>query len=424
MIDPEVYLMKMSAFSRMLRIEGLSVGTAETADACRILTVLGMDDRARVKTALRTVYAKSREEQATFDRVFDGFFIPEAAMRRQAEEFMRQQQALEQGRREAERDLQLNGKAMELSESQRETYAAMPASAREGLRAFLERYRESAERSPDLYNNFIHSVFAKTLMEQQLMMEDAALGCEDIDPELGLMFRDISSFQDAEIPRAIDFVRRLSQQINAELSAKRRRGSHSGALDFRRTIRKGLETGGSFYRLSHRKRRTRRRCLTLVCDVSGSMLQFSEFVLRFMQALGSVSDSSRCFLFSEEMVEADPFSLQNMDLFRGYVRDSGVYGKGTNLGAALEKLCALRPSALSAATTLVILSDTKTVDQPRALRALAEAKRMCGQLLFLNPLPENRWPHLKSAQAVSSVCPMLSCNTLSALSRACRGLIG
>ena len=154
------------------------------------------------------------------------------------------------------------------------------------------------------------------------------------------------------------------------------------------------------------------------------MLQFSEFVLRFMQALGSVSDSSRCFLFSEEMVEADPFSLQNMDLFRGYVRDSGVYGKGTNLGAALEKLCALRPSALSAATTLVILSDTKTVDQPRALRALAEAKRMCGQLLFLNPLPENRWPHLKSAQAVSSVCPMLSCNTLSALSRACRGLIG
>ena len=33
MLDPEVYLIKLSAFSRMLRLEGLAVGTAETADA-------------------------------------------------------------------------------------------------------------------------------------------------------------------------------------------------------------------------------------------------------------------------------------------------------------------------------------------------------------------------------------------------------
>ena len=119
MLDPEVYLIKLSAFSRMLRLEGLAVGTAETADACRILLLLGFEDRDRVKTALRTVYAKSREEQRIFDRTFDSFFLPEEAMRRQAMEHARREAEIEQGRREAERDLQLNGRPLDLSHEQR-----------------------------------------------------------------------------------------------------------------------------------------------------------------------------------------------------------------------------------------------------------------------------------------------------------------
>ena len=79
MADLGVYSEKLSYFSRMLRREGLTVGPQETADACAILVALGLEDRENVKTALRTVYAKSREEQLTFDRVFDGFFISEEA---------------------------------------------------------------------------------------------------------------------------------------------------------------------------------------------------------------------------------------------------------------------------------------------------------------------------------------------------------
>ena len=68
MADPAVYLEKLSASSRMLRLEGLSVSPKETEDASRLLIALGMEDREQVKTALRTVYAKSREEQISFDR--------------------------------------------------------------------------------------------------------------------------------------------------------------------------------------------------------------------------------------------------------------------------------------------------------------------------------------------------------------------
>lgn len=418
MNDPAVYLEKLSAFSRMLRLEGLSVSPKETADAAQILSMLGFEDREQVKTALRTVFAKSREEQLTFDRVFDGFFISEEAMRAQAQKQMQREAEMEQARRQAEQELE----TVNLSDEQLDTYAAMPDEARQKLRRFMERYRDSAERNPELYNNFIHSVFTKTILEQQMLMEDAAVGAEAADPELGLLFRDISEFKDTELPKAISMIQTISRQINGELTAKRKRNGHTGKLDFRRTIRKGLETGGSLYRLKYKKKRSRRRHLVLLCDVSGSMVQFSEFALRFIQSLNQVAESSRVFLFSEEMFEADAFSLQNMDLFRDYVRKCGIYGKGTDLGSALERLCQANPAALNASTTLLVLSDTKTIDQPRALSALQEAKRLAGRVLWLNPIPEGHWQHIRSVQSFASVCSMVSCSTLSALAAACRKL--
>ena len=422
MAEPGVYLEKLSAFSRMLRLEGLSVSPKETADSAQLLTVLGFADREQVKTALRTVYAKSREEQLRFDRCFDGFFLSEEAMRQQAKEQMEREQQMAQQRQVA--DQELENVPVELTEEQREAYAAMSERERQRLQNFMERYKNNAERNPNLYSNFIHSVFARSIMEQQMLIEDAALGRESMDPELGLMYRDISEFKDTQIPKAIDMIRSIAQQINGELSAKRKNAGHSGLLDFRRTIRKGLETGGSFYKLRYKRKHRRRKHLVLLCDVSASMVQFSEFALRFIQSLNQVSESSRTFLFSEGLYEADAFSLQNMDLFRNYVKQSGVYGRGTDLGTALEKLCAMQPAALNDATTLLILSDTKTIDQPRAIAAFKEAKRLAGRVIWLNPIPENKWKYIRSVQVMASLCPMLSCSALSALAAACRKLTG
>ena len=318
--------------------------------------------------------------------------------------------------------LQKSGQAEGLNQEQQYAFANMDDVDREKLQKFVEKYQENAERNPKLYANFIHSVFAKTLLEQQIRMEEAAIGCQATDPEIGLLYRDISKFSDTEIPRAIAIIQNISRQINGELTAKRNRGGHSGKLDFRRTIRKGLETGGSFYRLKYRKKRSRRKRLVLLCDVSGSMMQFSEFALRLIQNLNQVSESSRVFLFSEEIHEADAFSLQNMDLFRNFVRDCGIYGKGTDLGTALEHLLAMQPNVLNQATTLIILSDTKTTDQPRAVQALLEAKRQAGRILWLNPISRGQWPHIKSIQTFAALCTMISCSTLQELASACRRL--
>lgn len=420
MDEPGVYLEKLSYFSRLLAKQGLGVSPRETADAAQILISLGLEDRQTVKTALRTVYAKSREEQLVFDRVFDGFFLSEEAIKQQREQRRQQQEEFEKARQEVQQEF--GEQSVALDESQLDTYASMPAESRQKLRDFVQRFKGNMERNPNLYGNFIHSVFAKALLEQQMRMEDAAVGAEAADPELGMLFRDITQFKDTEIPKAIAVIQTISRQISGELTAKRNKTGHSGKLDFRRTIRKGLETGGSFYRLRYRKNRSRKKHLVLLCDVSGSMMQFSEFALRFIQSLNQVSESSRVFLFSEGITEADAFSLQNMDKFRDYVRDSGIYGKGTDLGAALAKLNAMEPAVLNQATTLLILSDAKTIDQTRAVAALQQSKAKAGKMLWLNPIPEGKWQYLRSVQTFASVCTMVSCSTLRALANACRRL--
>ena len=422
MAEPEVYLEKLSAFSRMLRQEGLPIGPQETADAGRILAQLGMADRMAVKVALRTVFAKSREEQLAFDKVFDGFFISQEAMMQQARRQMEKEAEEAAIRQRAQEQFRVGDQPVELSEEQWQTYASMPESERQRLAKFMDKYKGNAERNPKLYGDFIHSVFAKSILEQQMLMEDAAMGVEAADPEIGMLYRDISQFKDTEIPKAIDMIQAIARRINGELAAKRRAGGHSGKLDFRRTIRKGLETGGSFYRLRYRKKPHRRKHLVLLCDVSGSMMQFSEFALRFIQSLNRVSESTRVFLFSEEIFEADAFALEDMNQFRQFVKDSGLYGRGTDLGTALEQLAAMKPTPLTASTTLMILSDTKTVDQNRAVAALLKTKQMAGRVIWLNPIPQNKWRYLRSVQTMAALCPMVGCSTLGELAAACRKL--
>jgi len=423
MTSENVYIEKLSEFSALLRQEGLTVGLQETADACEVLQAFDLTDRAVVRDALCAVFAKSQQEQSAFYRAFDGFFIgldQKEALRRKHQQ---EAEELAQRRQEAEEDLQYNGQPMDIRDDLREVYMRMPEDKREYLRQMMERTRGNLERSPQLYGNFIHSVFMRFLLEQQMAMEDAAVGCEEVDPDLALLYRDISQFKEADIPKATALIARITQQLNAELSRRRQHTGHSGKLDFKRTIRKGLETGGSFYRLSFRKKHKRRRRLVLLCDVSGSMLQFSEFALRFIKSMSEVSDSSRTFLFSEETVEVDPFALQNMESFRGYVRSSGLYGKGTDLGKALNTLCNVKPDALGPATTLLILSDTKTIDLAGAVRALREANRQAGKVLWLNPIPERKWEHVRSIQTMAQLCQMVPCSTLQELAAACRRLV-
>jgi hypothetical protein len=73
---------------------------------------------------------------------------------------------MDQAKQQAMEELQLNGRPMDFTDEQRNIYATLPDENKEKLRNFMNRFRDNAERNPELYSNFIHSVFAKSILEQ------------------------------------------------------------------------------------------------------------------------------------------------------------------------------------------------------------------------------------------------------------------
>ena len=419
----DVLWVKLSQFADYLRRQGMQVGLSEVQDAARALHIAGFEDRETVKAVLCALFAKSAREQTVFGQCFDAFFVSEEQFRRNQEAEQESQRIFEEQRRRAEEELQFNGKPIDLRDDLKEVYARMPEEERDKLRRYTEKYSDNLRRSPNLYEGFIRSIFMRSLLEQQMLMEDAAEGSAGADGDADLLFRDISRFREEEIPRAYQLIDQVTRRINGEVTARKRASGRSAALDFKKTIRASLSAGGAMNRLHYKRKRLGKKRVVLLCDVSGSMLQFSEFALRFIKSMNDVSDHSEVFLFSEQVQKVNPFSLENMNAFGHYVRHSGIWGKGTNIGRALEFVAAAQPSVLGPSAVLLILSDAKTVDLARAEAALVRASRLAGSVVWMNPIPEAKWPYLKGVMTLKQYCSMVPCSTLNELARACAKLI-
>ena len=415
---------KMAGFINFLRAQGLTVGIREAEDALKALNLVGFADRDAVRATLKAVFTGSKHEQQVFDRCFDLYFVS-------AEEFQANQAAMAQARqefearqRELEERLSVQGKPIELRDDLKDVYARMPQSERDHLKDVVDKFSEKMKHAPKLYEGFIRSVFMRSLMEQQMLLEDAAEGAMQADSDADLMFRDISGFKEADIPKAHQLIDQVTRRINGEIIARRKKAGRSRNLDFRRTIRAGLSTGGALCRLRYKPHHSRKKRIVMLCDVSGSMLQFSEFAIRFIKSLSEVSDHSDIFLFSEQVQRVNPFALQNMDLFSSYVRTSGVWGRGTNVGRALDAVLAAAPPVLTPNTVVLVLSDAKSVNLDRAEASLMRATKAAGSVIWMNPIPEAKWPYLKGVSRLRQHCSMVPCGTLDELARACQRLIG
>ena len=158
MLDTEVYLEKFTLFGKLLRQQGMEVSPKENEDACKVLLSLDMSDRQTVKTALRTVYAKSRDEQLKFDRVFDSFFLSEDAIRaidkKHQKEELERRQAMEQ----AERELAEQTPNVFYSEAQKEAYSQLSEEEKKRLEDLKKRMKGTTDRSAPLYSDFIRSL--------------------------------------------------------------------------------------------------------------------------------------------------------------------------------------------------------------------------------------------------------------------------
>ena len=187
----------------------------------------------------------------------------------------------------------------------------------------------------------------------------------------------------------------LTRKLAARLAQRRRRGRH-GRLDFRRTVRRSLSTGGVPMEPQFRTPRPTRPEIFLLCDISGSMATFARFTLQFVYAMAGQFSKLRSFVFVDGVDEVTDFfeagAAFEIALDRVAREAEVVWLDGhSDYGHALGQFWERYGNDLTPRSTVIITGDARNNyrDAPGdVLAAIAEAGRA---VYWLNPEPWAYW---------------------------------
>ena len=104
----------------------------------------------------------------------------------------------------------------------------------------------------------------------------------------------------------LELMRREVQPLARRLATRLSREQHArsrGPLDFRRTVRASMSSGGVPMETRHKPKRPGRTDLVVLCDVSGSVANFASFTLMLVFALREQFNRVRAFTFVDEIHE-------------------------------------------------------------------------------------------------------------------------
>jgi uncharacterized protein with von Willebrand factor type A (vWA) domain len=217
--------------------------------------------------------------------------------------------------------------------------------------------------------------------------------------------------------------RRLATRLSREQRARGR-----GPLDFRRTIRASMSTGGVPVATYHRPRRPGRTDLVVLCDVSGSVASFAGFTLLLVFALREQFHRVRAFTFVDEVHEvtdrfgtgADPG--ETLAELAASAAHASLWGR-TSYGRAFTRFAERYGDALSPRTNLLVLGDARSNYSDLALPVVRQLVHDARHAWWLNPEHSRHWNTGDSAAgAYAGLLPMVECRNLTQLGEFVHGL--
>ncbi len=432
---PKGYLEEnLVTFTNLLRNEGIPVSTTETMDALKVLQQVDLSSREEFKVALQAALVKNRRDQDYFSLLFDYFFASPEIRRRGEEKAAAYKKQHREKLEQAGSELQFKGESLQLTSSELIQYSSLSPEQRERLQDFMhktetgvnveERFRpilESVVKSHLRYCRTSSNRNGKENSSTQNNSPGGRPGGSGSGPGGGnatLSEMDIQAITAGELPEAEQLLQRLSRKLAVQILRRRRRGTQRGPIDLRRSLRDNMRFGGVIFKLRHRPGRRSREQVVLLCDVSASMKQYSTFVLHFMHGLREAVRDLSCFSFSDNLENITPELKKRgglQQLLDRVIRRSETWGGGTNLGLSIQTLLNHYPDLLNSRTSVIVVSDTRTIALDHAVSELDKLKDRVKRIVWLNPLPGEMWAEYRSVASVSALVDMRPCSTIAQL---------
>ncbi|WP_243058634.1 VWA domain-containing protein [Nocardioides sp. SR21] len=437
------------SFLEALRAAGMSVSLAEDLDAVAALSAVGWDQRETVRTAYAATLLKKQSQRPTFDALFDLYFprmVGDGVAREQEDDpggVADNAEALSQFRDQvvdalAEGDRQ---SMLDVAAEMLARFGAMPGrgpglsswSAYTALQRVspqelvdriaqallgegrLEDARVEARRRVGELTGLVEADARRRIAEEKGPEHVANVAIRPTIDRLDFMAARRTDLE--EMRREIyPLARRLATRLTQEHHARRR-----GPLDFRRTVRASLSTGGVPLVTHHKPKRPHRTELVVLCDVSGSVANFAQFTLLLVYALRDQFEKVRAFTFIDHVHEvthhfrpgADPVDV--MADLAASTAHAALWGR-TNYGRALTKFEEQYADALGPKSSLLILGDARSNYADLQLDVLKRLAGSARHAWWLNPEHRRHWDTGDSAASrYGDVVPMVECRNLTQL---------
>lgn len=243
---------------------------------------------------------------------------------------------------------------------------------------------------------------------------------------------DFEQMTTAEVAEARRMLARMSLPVKPIPSRRQQAAPLGHRIDARRTLRDSLRTGGDIHHLSLRASRIRWPNLVVLCDISGSMSQYSRLALHFVHAVANRKGQGwsrvHAFTFGTRLTNITRH-LRHRDVDAALAaagQEAQDWSGGTRIGTCLHAFNRdWGRRVLGQGAVVLIITDGLDRDDTGALaRQMERLHLSCRRLIWVNPLL--RWDGFAPrATGIRAMLPHVDCfraghsiDTLAALGQA------
>ncbi len=363
-------------FARALRKAGIPIGTGRVIDAIRAVQVAGFTARADFYWTLHACFVSRPEQRAVFGQVFRLFWRDPQYLEHMMSLLIPAVRGVQEDRRAdaAER------RAAEALLDGAEDRLPPPSQPEGGVEQI--------------------DIDATTTMSQEERLKTL----------------DFEQMTTAEVAQARRMLARLTLPVKP-LASRRSVASHNGArIDLRRTLRASLRQGGEITTLARKQPAIRWPNLVVLCDISGSMSQYSRMVLHFLHAVANRRGQGWArvhgFTFGTRLTNITRH-LRTRDVDAALARagaEAQDWSGGTRIGASLHAFNRdwSRRVLGQGAVVLLITDGLDRDDAGDLAREMERLHLSARRLIWLNPLL--RWEGFApKATGIRAMLPHVDC---------------
>lgn len=360
-------------FARALRRAGLPIGPGRVIDAIRAVQAAGFTHRRDFYWTLHACFVSRPEHRTVFAQIFRLYWRDPRYLEHMMAMLLPAMRGVQEDR------------------------AAQPGEKR-AAEALLDGI------SPDLPKGDPHGVDQDTEIEIDASMTMSA--------HERLRQLDFEQMGTAEIARAKAMLSRLTLPMRPIPSRRGLSGARGHRIDTSRTLRDALRKGGDIQRIMRQTPKPRWPNLVVLCDISGSMSQYSRIILHFLHAVSNAKGAGwarvHAFTFGTRLTNITRHLKQrDVDVALAAAgAEAQDWEGGTRIGACLHAFNRdWSRRVLGQGAVVLLITDGLDRDDPDKLaREMQRLRLSARRLIWLNPLL--RWDGFAPrAQGIRAMLP-------------------